>query len=392
MRILIAGNVEYRIPNAARFRVESVVEVMRQLGHRIDVFEGLAFDERPLSGQVSAVRYYAACLPRNWVQWWQAKIGIGFRLLNAAIRRDHYDIVYCYGSHLSWLYACRRVARSSRARFIVDVTEFYGLENMLQSFSAFRSRLGSWLGILLFIPLFADGIAVPSRRFRHLFQLLGHRAHLLPPFFCDMAPHDPSNFDDRTLKLVYAGQPSNKERLPLLFQTLAMLDVPNGKKIVLRLAGIDHHEVARIAGTAGVAELLSRQNMLVEGLGHMDVDKARVEVSSADFSIAIRPTSFRVNYGFPSKVAESLCLGTPVICNAYSDIAYYLKDGRDCVLLQQDCASSLRDILASCLAMGKSERDAMRTNAMATGRKCFSADAVKQVVVDLLTNSNGRYD
>lgn len=385
MRVLVTGQVEYRTSNAARFRVEAVVEVMRQLGHQVDIFEGHTFNKRVPSGPVGAVRYHVARPPQDLFRWWRAKVGVGYRLLDSAILREHFDIVYCYGSELSWLFASWWVAHKSQARLVVDVVEFYGFEDMTQSFSAFRSRIGSWLGILPCIPLLAHAIAVPSRRFLDLFHWFHRRVHLLPPFFCDLAPLSQIQSDDRTLKLVYAGNPGNKERLPMLFQALEMLDVPEGKRIVLRLVGIDQQSVKSIADAAGVARLLLRQDISIEAVGRVDVKRAREEISSADFSIAVRHRSRRVNFGFPSKVSESLCLGTPLICNVYSDIADYLEHGHNSILLQEDRPELLRDILLYCLAMSRGDRNFMRKKAAATGRAYFSANAVREVVERILS-------
>lgn len=65
----------------------------------------------------------------------------------------------------------------------------------------------------------------------------------------------------------------------------------------------------------------------------------------ADFSIFVRPDRRSSHAGFPTKLAESLAAGTPVITNNTGDIGLYLKDGENGFLLKDGTQKSVKDVL-----------------------------------------------
>lgn len=383
MRILVTGHVFYHIDNAAKFRVLEVVQAFQSMGHEVVVFDGLSPIVATPYGDQGSVRLERWSAPHRPVDKLIRKLGIGLGILSHPVANERFDAVYCYGSELSWLIAARIVARRSGARLIVDVTELYGFEEMFSSFSAFRTRISGWLGVFPGIPLLASAIAVPSRRFQRLFRFFGRSAQLLPPFFGEIALHqEPAS--SGVLKLAYAGSPSNKEQMGLIFRALADLPLHDRTAVHFQLVGLGSDDIVAIAREHGVAGLLSRADIRMEARGRTTVDTARSIISDADFGIVIRRQSLRVNFGFPSKVAEAFRLGTPVISNFYSDIALYLRDAVNGLALREDSPEALRQILLRCLAMTHIEKQSMRQNASQTGSEMFSRERGAATLGELL--------
>ncbi|WP_326524814.1 glycosyltransferase [Sphingomonas sp.] len=374
MKVLIAGHVYYDVDNAAMFRVREVSGALQRLGHDVTIVDGLSSDgpRRYSATDVKLERVRSSSTIRHRLG---RKFGVGFGFLDANAARERVDIIYCYGSELSWVLSCWRVARRHRARLVLDVTELYGFEEMATSFSTIRTRVGTWIGIFLCVPMLADAVVVPSRRFQRLIARLGKPAHLLPPFFDDLAAGRRSAADANVLVLAYAGSPSNKEWLSLIFRALAIVELPQSKRIDVQLVGLDRSAVEVVAHESGAAHLLEREGVRILARGRVDVAEARAIVGAADFSLVIRHPSIRVNYGFPSKVAEAFRLGTPVIGNAYSDLAFCLEDGRNGLFLRDETDAGLAALFARALAMDVVERQRMREAAAATGRRTFSVEA-----------------
>lgn len=137
----------------------------------------------------------------------------------------------------------------------------------------------------------------------------------------------PIRHRDDTTVFVYAGSPTaQKERLDLILDAAASLQ--DRCAMELRIIGITREQYESIYGRKapeGYAEFLGR-------ISHTEVIR---EVTSADWSIIIRDNNKVVQAGFPTKVVESITCGTPVIANAFSNIADYL-DEHNSILCSQD--------------------------------------------------------
>lgn len=83
----------------------------------------------------------------------------------------------------------------------------------------------------------------------------------------------------------------------------------------------------------------------VSWLGHVSRQEALAVVAGVDFTVLIRPSERYAQAGFPSKVAESLLVGTPVISNSTSDLADFLFPGVNGEILTDPTADSLLTIL-----------------------------------------------
>lgn len=379
MKILIIGHVEYGSDNAAALRLLEVARALVDGGHEVDVFEGM-----PATRQADApaiARYatiHPASPPSGRLRRLLVKLGVGFGLLHSKLTRQSYDVVYCYGSELSWLIAGWLFARRSGARLVADVTELYGFEGMSASFSHFRTRIGTWIGLFAIIPLLTRGLAVPSHRFRRIMCRYHSKVIVLPPFFgtlpqaaAKLAPNI-----GRELSLVYAGNPSNKEQLALLFSALAGMPAGLARPIRFRLVGLNEAQLKQLLLECGATGLLQRNDIMVEALGRTDVHTARLTVARADFQVVIRQQSLRVNCGFPSKVSEAYRLGTPVISNLYSDMIMYLENAGNAFVIERDTPEELVGVLCRCVDLTSDTAERIMANARATGQSHFSAEAV----------------
>lgn len=71
--------------------------------------------------------------------------------------------------------------------------------------------------------------------------------------------------------------------------------------------------------------------------GKMDNDDVQQVIKDSDFTILLRDSKTCNNAGFPTKVSESVSLGVPVVVNPTSDIAEYIKDGVNGVIVPPPC-------------------------------------------------------
>lgn len=71
-------------------------------------------------------------------------------------------------------------------------------------------------------------------------------------------------------------------------------------------------------------------------------------IRKADFTILNRVITKVTTAGFPSKVSESLLMGTPVITNATSNIAEYIKNGENGLIISFDVDKAADEVITFC--------------------------------------------
>ena len=70
--------------------------------------------------------------------------------------------------------------------------------------------------------------------------------------------------------------------------------------------------------------------------GRVSHSEALAIVASSNYSIIIREPTRKNNAGFPTKFVESISLGTPVLCNKFSDVDRYLTDNQNGGIIRKD--------------------------------------------------------
>jgi glycosyltransferase involved in cell wall biosynthesis len=85
----------------------------------------------------------------------------------------------------------------------------------------------------------------------------------------------------------------------------------------------------------------------------------------------VRPQDRFANAGFPTKFVESLSLGVPVMANGTSDIAEFLRDGRDGYLLYEPTAAAVEHAIMRAWQRTTDEKMQMRSAAWMRSRECF---------------------
>ena len=126
---------------------------------------------------------------------------------------------------------------------------------------------------------------------------------------------------NENLTLVYAGSPGNggKDRLDLIISSVIKVKA----KITLKLVGLTKEQYENSFGVIPD----NTQNIIF--LGRVPHTIAIKEIQDSDFQIFLREKNITTNAGFPTKFAESIANGTPVLTNLSSNISDYLIDGKN---------------------------------------------------------------
>lgn len=107
-------------------------------------------------------------------------------------------------------------------------------------------------------------------------------------------------------------------------------------------------------------------------------------IRNSTFQIFIRPDRESSHAGFPTKLGESMAVGTPVISNDTGDVCLYLKDGENGFVLKDESADAVSLVFQKILDMSKSDFEAMRKNARATAEQNFDYRVYKDILEDFI--------
>ena len=101
--------------------------------------------------------------------------------------------------------------------------------------------------------------------------------------------------------------------------------------------------------------------------GKMNNDDVQAVIEKSDFTILLRDSKPCNNAGFPTKVSESISLGVPVVVNPTSDIAQYIKDNFNGVIVAPpDDIDAVTEKITQILNMDDSQLQKLRDGASQT--------------------------
>ena len=374
--ILYVGNFCFPNGDAGGLRVLGIGKALREAGYHV-VFagaewEGRVEDRQPDGGYCYQGFPYAPEKSPTIARWkfiMQGLMGTTTmrRLLTMDLSETRAIITY----HAPALLLCRlqSFCRKRRIALLTDCTEWFdpwhvpgGPLGPLCWDSEIRMRwMQPKIGRVIAISLFleqdcrrrgCDVIRVPP-----LVDMNERDCHTTTP-----------RQEDGVLRLVYAGRPARKDLLGNAISGLSQVHA-RGAAVELHVVGVGPHVVA---------ECLAKDARLLDELGDAVVYHGRVAqseamnlVAQADFSILLRPNKRYAHAGFPTKLAESLSLGVPILTNLTSNIGEYVRDGLEGIVLNDCSPEAFAAAVHRVLEMPHSQWLAMRHNARQRAEECF---------------------
>ena len=194
--------------------------------------------------------------------------------------------------------------------------------------------------------------------------------------------------DKKICHLVFAGNiTGRKELLTPIF--LALSKVASCKYVFhFDIYGPTYKQI--LDNISGNVELWNTVSDAVTIYGRIPQQKIEEKLRSADYSIFIRPNRRSSNAGFPTKLAESMAVGTPVITNDTGDVGLYIDDSNG-FLLPDGSSDSLLNIFLSILPKSDREKREMRLSARKRAETAFDfhnyVEPFKQFINSVLSTS-----
>lgn len=168
--------------------------------------------------------------------------------------------------------------------------------------------------------------------------------NLLVPPLCDKneAKWSREIFDERInefngITFIYAGTPAKKDIICTFLEAVNSL-VKKGENIRFIILGITRENFLSCYSRY-ILDKEIHENIIF--LGRISQDLVPAYYKKADFMVLFREPTRKSMAGFPTKIAESITSGIPVITNSTSDIDKYIKNGVNGFVLDTYDANSL---------------------------------------------------
>lgn len=164
-----------------------------------------------------------------------------------------------------------------------------------------------------------------------------------------------------------------------------MLNDQERSKIRLIVIGCELKEFIDSSNIA--KEIFEKIADAIEFRGRIERKKVLEAYSESDFSILIRSTKQRyAKAGFPTKFVESLSTGTPIICNCTSDIADYIVDKENGIIVRDESVSACVDAFRKVIDMRQDEIKKMQVSARKLAEEYFDYKSYSEYLFRFIKN------
>lgn len=321
--ILYVGGFELPDKNAAAQRVVSNSKAFRELGYNT-FFIGLSKTSKDnVVKEYENFEYINLSYPKFIKEWYVYLTSI--RELIPFLQKKP-DLIIAYNYPAIALNKLRKWSNKNNIPLIADCTEWYEADGNI-IFRAIKSFDTNYR-MRVVQPKLDGMIAISSFLCNYYKKRMKFVINIPPLVDTSMSKWETKSrisTEVSKIKLVYAGSPGTgrKDRLDLIFDAFAMLEPNVRKNYTMSVVGLTKEEYEK-AFNKNVPEVISDILFFKGRLSHIDT---LTEIKSSDINVFFRDSNLANTAGFPTKFAESISCGTPVLTNKTSNIDDYLEEG-----------------------------------------------------------------
>lgn len=333
--IIYIGGFELPNKNAAAIRVLSNSKILRELGYNV-ILLGVNKSQRPDSGLIKSeedwegFESYTIPYPNTLKAWFSHLIGCRHQYQFLKEQKDIHAVIYYNFPFMATL-RLSKLMKGKNAKNISDITEWYSAKGM----GLVKGGL-KFLDTNLRVKRIAkecDGIITTSKYLTNYYNSLNLKTLELPTLFdsVDFAMPNRQKNSSKVLFL-YVGSPfevnraikdrsSVKERLDIIVKSFALQ--PHST-FELQIVGVSLEDYLRVYPEDSI--VIERMSDDIKFLGRIPNDEVKKILNFIDFTVFFRDENQVTLAGFPSKLAESITAGVPVVTNYMVSIEPYMSN------------------------------------------------------------------
>lgn len=363
MNIVYVG--AFRLPNldAAAPRVLNNAKALRQLGHNVKFISwGGQYRKSDLCEdgkyRVCGFEYHISeDLPINNTirERILTKVNRGKRSIRLLKQISKIDLIIIYNADKSFTNRMIHFCKKKHIKLANDINEWYDNKEL-----HFIDIISNHINMTYTQQKVRNKIVISS--FLNNYYIESNNI-LIPPL-CDPdeAKWKCSINDDRIkefngVTLIYAGNPAKKDCIHYVINAVNTL-ATDGAAIRFLILGTTYDMYRKIFPQSS-KNIPLHENIMF--LGRVSQDLIPAYYKKADFMVLLRHPNRKSMAGFPTKVAESMTAGIPVITNATSDLPKYVVNGKTGFIVDgYDYDSILSTLTKSVLTLTKTEIQQMK--------------------------------
>jgi glycosyltransferase involved in cell wall biosynthesis len=368
-QIVYVGPFKFPAAGAESYRVLGIAQSLRDGGHDVYFCTGQLSQFENVNNTNFPLHYINLSMkPLTFFSKVYKYLFSGFNTIKwLESFKPRPDVVILYGGYSLYAFPLLKWCRQNNIPIIVDVADWLEPEHLPGGkWGPFRWNVEM---ALRYYFVQAKNIISISSYLESYYQKKGCRTLRIPPTLDVISiPVRIETMPTGPLSLAYTGVPGKKDLLNNVLEAILRLDL-SGKTVLLTIAGPTSDEIVQFPALSsrGMTKLPDS----IQVLGKVSRDEALDIVRQADFSVLLRPQLRYANAGFPTKVSESLSVGTPVICNLTSDLDLYIHDEVNGLICKDHTVESFSKALAKALTLTQSQLNAMREAARREAETSF---------------------
>ena len=377
--IIYVGNFHFPNGNAAGKRIFGNSVLLKELGYDVEIIDANT-TYKPNKYELSTKRvlkgFNCLSLPypegsRGWLRFYDA-----FQMVKAYIilkkKEGGLCTVIMYGSPTLSLFnfLLIKFCKNNDIRILADCVDWLSIDSKNIIFNYIKS-CDDFFQKAIFNKM-SDGVICISRFLSNYYQNAGMKTIIIPPLNVDSENVICKSEAPLIPTFIYAGRPfrddmkkndvgSMKDRVDLIFKVFSDLK-SEGYNFILHIYGFSSSEFL-----ACVPE--SRQNVetIAEStIFHGPASNAEVvrTLKNCSFSILFRDSKRDSIAGFPTKVAESISAGIPVIVSDVGDVNSYITEGVNGLLSPASNYALQLESVRKALDIGPDKVNLMKDNCL----------------------------
>ena len=371
------GNrIEYM---AKCFQHEEIQTIVISLGKNSDP----DFDAEKGLYVADGIWYKNAIVKKSFVSWYLLS---GFKIgtIIDEFSPNENDRVVIYSTNPIFISLIRKNLKRVGAIYY-DVVEWDD-EN---SFHYKKLDPHYWLFRWCFYGIFlnGNGIIAISKNIESFFKSKGKKTVLFPICLDSKVlsrDYDYRNTGNSKLKLIYPGNPENKDDIAKVIRAITDIVKEKGPVLELHFTAVSQNRISKLLGT---------QSFLLEELGStitfhpwLEYEQLIQLYYSMDALILFRFDNQVCRSNFPSKVPELLSCGLFIIANECGDFFEYLTDKVDSLRIEGNSEEDCKNTIIQALSLSEEKKSEMSKNAILCAETKFNyksfSKALSNFVVD----------
>lgn len=370
-KVIYLGPVDFPNGGAAARRILGNVLSIKSNGYDVSVVSGTKVSSAPF--KYKGIEVYPVCerrignYPRLLEHLSYLNMGANtLRWLDGLEEKP--AVVILYSGYSPYLLKLQRWCKKNNVVLIFDAVEWYEPSHQtLGLLSPYQMNIELSMRYLIGK---CDGVICISSFLSKYYTKKNKLTVQVPPTVDTdlLMPSFGNNDSSSIVRLAYAGSPGKKDDLNTCLLGLLSID-SNDEYFSLDVAGMDLKELLKYSAFEkyGIKELPKN----IRCHGKISYDETHNLVRNADFTVLLRKNTKSANAGFPTKVVESLCLGTPVIANHTSDLSNYIIHGETGIVCEDSSVESFICALNRVRLIDREALNAMRVKSSSVGKNSF---------------------